>query len=489
MQQVPHQRTMEASAPLRWHRGKPGENLDVNRPLVRRISASIKADNQAATLSLLRDWPPVDIMDLLVQLPLKRARRLYHWLPKGPAVRVLVEISPGLRAVLMEESGVKRVAEIVEGMDQDDAVQLLGELPQELVDSVLPKLSDVETYRQRLSYDEDTAGAIMSNKFVAVLSDWNVGQATRQIRRRAKEIQTLYEIYVVNEDRRLVGRLRLRDMLLHGNKEHVCDVMHTVPAFASADEDQNKILATAEKYDLVTIPVVDAEHRVIGRVTVDELKEVVRREAEEDMKLMSGVSPDARADEPVSRIVRGRLPWLLGGLVGASLAAMVVGGFEEELEKAAILATFIPIVMAMAGNAGIQASTVTVQGLAAGTLWIGDIGWRIGRELLGSLLNGLAVAVILASLIMVAANFVPIQAPARLALAAGLSLTIVTMMAATFGSTIPLILHYFKIDPAMATGVFITTSNDILGVLIFFVIVTAIYVSGIDPEVLAALVP
>jgi magnesium transporter len=221
--------------------------------------------------------------------------------------------------------------------------------------------------------------------------------------------------------------------------------------------------------------VVDADERVIGRITLDELRDVVRREAEEDIKLMSGVAPDARPDESIGRLVKGRLPWLVGGLIGASIAAVVVGAFEEQLAKAAILATFIPIVMAMAGNAGIQASTVTVQGLALGNLWIGDIWRRIGKELLGSLINGVLVALLLGALILLAAQIFEIVDPLRLAFAAGLSLATMIVMAATLGATIPMALNHFKVDPAMATGVFITTSNDIFGVLIFFVIATLVY--------------
>jgi magnesium transporter len=221
--------------------------------------------------------------------------------------------------------------------------------------------------------------------------------------------------------------------------------------------------------------VVDADERVIGRITLDELRDVVRREAEEDIKLMSGVAPDARPDESIGRLVKGRLPWLVGGLIGASIAAVVVGAFEEQLAKAAIRATFIPIVMAMAGNAGIQASTVTVQGLALGNLWIGDIWRRIGKELLGSLINGVLVALLLGALILLAAQIFEIVDPLRLAFAAGLSLATMIVMAATLGATIPMALNHFKVDPAMATGVFINTSNDIFGVLIFFVIATLVY--------------
>ena len=400
-------------------------------------------------------------------------------MPAGPATKVLVEISPAMRAVLMEESGIARIAAIAEGLDDDDTVYLLSDLPDQMVEPLLQRLTRADELRERLAFDEDTAGGIMSNKFVAVLDDWELGAAIRQIRRSAAKIEKLYEVYVVDQDRRLVGRLKLRDLILNPKRTLVRDIMLSAPTSVHADADQEEVLELAEQYNLQTIPVVDANNRVIGRITVDELYDVVRQEADEDIMLMSGVAPDADPNESIWKLIRGRLPWLVGGLIGGSLAAAVVGSFEEQLEQAAILASFIPVVMAMAGNAGIQASSVTVQGLATGNLWIGDLGNRVIKELAGSLVNGVVVACLLAVFILVAAEIVDIDAPVRLAVAAGLSLAIVTMMAATIGSTIPLILNHFKIDPAVATGVFITTTNDIFGVLIYFLMATAIYLGGV----------
>jgi magnesium transporter len=232
-------------------------------------------------------------------------------------------------------------------------------------------------------------------------------------------------------------------------------------------------------YDVQTIPVVDKERHVIGRITFEELQEIVRDEAEEDIMLMSGLAPDALPDDSVGRIIRGRLPWLAGGLVGAALAGAVVGSFEEQLKQAAILASFIPVVMAMAGNAGIQASTVTVQGLAAGNLWIGDLGGRVVKELMGSLINGTLIAIALGLIVVAVSQFTEFEEPVRLATAAGLSVLLVTMIAATLGSTIPLVLNHLDIDPAVATGVFITTANDILGVLVYFTVASSIYLTAV----------
>ena len=464
--------------PRRWMLGEPGELHPDNRELLNEIEDLIGEDQRREVLSMVRGWSAAEVMELLILLPLRTARKFYDWLPPGPAVKVLVAISPDLRAVLMQESGIARITAIAEELDEDDAVELLADFPKDMVNAVLERLPNAEVLRERLEFDEDTAGEVMSTHFVVVLDEWNVGMATRAIRRKAAEIEKFYEAYVVNEARELVGRLKLRDLLLNKKKVLIRDIMRDVPVTVHPDADQEDVLELANRFRVQTIPVVNDDNHVIGRITVEELQEIVRDEAEEDMMLMSGVSPDTLPDHSLSKIIRGRLPWLVGGLLGAVLAGLVVGNFEAELKRAAILATFIPVVMAMAGNAGIQASTVTVQGIATGNLWTGDMSRRFAKELIGSLINGTVVALMLIAIVLVVANFVDIYAAERLAIAAGLSVAIVTAMAATLGSTIPIVLDRFDIDPAVATGVFITTSNDILGVLVYFFVASSIYLGA-----------
>ena len=462
----------------RWVRGEPGELAPENRELLATLDRLIRDEERQKVLDLVGCWDPLDIRDLLIFLPIKLARRLFNWLPSGIAVAVLVAVSPDLRAQLMQDIEVVRIAEIAEALAEDDAVELLDDLPQAIAEEVLDRLPDGEDLRERLQFEEDTAGEAMTTKFVAVVDHWNVRMATRAVRKMAAEIESFYEVYVVNEERQLVGRLQLRDLLLNKKKTRIRDIMRPVEVFVSPDEDQEDVLELARTYNVQNIPVVDDAMHVIGRITVEELHEIVRDEAEEDIMLMSGVAPDALPDDSVGRIIRGRFPWLAGGLVGAALAGVVVGSFEDQLRQAAILASFIPVVMAMAGNAGIQASTVTVQGLAAGNLWIGDLGGRVVKELLGSLINGALIAVALGILVVAASNFIAFEAPLRLAAASGLSVLLVTMIAATLGSTIPLVLNHFDIDPAVATGVFITTANDILGVLVYFTVASTIYLGA-----------
>lgn len=456
-----------------------GERLEeLDRDWLADVDQALRSEDHVATLGLIQGHTPADISNLLINLPLRRARALYSLLPVDAAGAVLTGISEELRAALMQDASIERIAEVADVLEQDDAVDLLLDLPEDSLEPVLAAMESSEELRDRLDFEEDTAGGIMSNKFVAVLDDWDVGTATRMIRRKASEIQKLYEIYVVDEERRLCGRLKLRDLLLNDRETPVNTIMRKLPASVGPDADQEEVLELALRLNLQTVPVVDEDNRVIGRITVDELAEVIRDEAEEDMMIMGGVAPDALPDDSVGRIIRGRLPWLVGGLVGASLAGLVVGGFEEKINQAAILASFIPVVMAMAGNAGIQASTVTVQGLAAGNVWLGDVGSRLGKEFLGSLINGAFVAVVLGLLVMLIAQFVDLRSPERLALAAGLSVAIVTVMAATFGAGIPLLLKRLGIDPAVASGVFITTANDIFGVIVYFLIASTIYLAN-----------
>jgi len=458
-----------------WQHGTTGELPEQNKALIQAIDVLIRQDQKDTVLERLSAWNPIDIVELLIHLPLKRARKLYQWLPPELAAKVLTEINPRLRALLMEEATVEQLRNVIDGMEVYEAVQLLEELPDETVEALVPQLSHAAEISEHLRYPEDSAGALMRRTFVAVPPEWEISRVVKVIRRYAATITKIYAVYVVDAERRLLGKVKLRDLLLNPKETQLGAIMEREVISVSPDTDQEEVARLAERHNLDTIPVLDANRRMIGRITLDELQDVIREEAEEDVKLMSGVSPDALPDESLGRMVRSRLPWLLGGLLGAGLAALVVGSFEQELEQAAILASFIPIVMAMAGNAGIQASTVTVQGLATGNLWIGDIGWRVSKELFGALFNGLVIAIVLSVLIVTVAQFMDIGAPLRLALAAGLALVAVVVIAACFGSTIPLILNHFHIDPAMATGVFITTTNDILSVLIFFLMASHIY--------------
>jgi magnesium transporter len=464
--------------PLTWRPvGEAGISDDLdehNSVVVDEFARLIKSGERQVVRRALKRWPPAHLVALLVYLPLKRARVLFDWLDQ-PQTKVVAELNPAFRDALLEDVTVQRLADVLDGFEPEDAFDVLDDFPDAVVRQVLPRLREREAIAALRGYRDESAGSIMSRKFVAVPPDWTIGQVTGEVRVHAPPIGKLYAVYVVDAEQRPVGYLRLRDLLLSPKEAPVRDVMSTDFIAVGPDTDQEEVATLADRYELSVVPVVDRDGRLIGRITPKQLRRVLREEAEEDRNLMAGLPADARPDESIGRIVRGRIPWLLVGLAGASMSAAVVGAFEDELAKAAILASFIPIVMSMAGNAGIQAATVAVQGISTGTVTFGDLGWRLAKELLAALANGSIAAAVLMLLVLGVAQIAVFDAPITLALTAGFALLAVVTVAVAVGATIPIVLDRIGIDPAMATGVFITTGNDILSVMIFFALVSLFY--------------
>jgi magnesium transporter len=468
----------QPTIPLVWqsagNAGIGGALSEHNRAVVGEVARLIKADARETLVLALRRWPPMSLLDLFVQLPLKRARKLVTWMDRQQT-RIVAELNPVFRAALLHDVTVQRLIDVFDGLEPEEIAAALDDLPEDVVLQVMPHLREREVVDRLRGYADESAASIMSHKFVAVPPDWTIGQVTSEIRANAETIEKLYAVNVVDAEQRPVGYLRLRDLLLLPQDTPVHQSMHRDFIAVGPETDQEEVARIAERYELSVVPVVDAEGRLIGRITPQQLNRVLRQEAEEDLNLMSGLPPDTRPDDSIGRIVRGRSPWLLIGLAGASVSAAVVGAFEDQLAKAAILASFIPIVMSMAGNAGIQASTVAVQGLSTGTVTFADLGWRLGKELFAALANGAIAAGVLMALVLVVAQFTSFDAPVVLALTSGLALLSVVIVAVSVGATIPILLDKIGIDPAMATGVFITTGNDILSVAIFFAMMTLFY--------------
>jgi len=458
---------------LHWRHGD-GDATEVNQAVVDEISRLIKAKERERLRAVLDQWSPADVVELFVALPLKRARKLFEWRDRE-TVRAVALLSSELRTALLKDASIARIVKVLDKMEPEKALQDLDDLPEEVAQQVLPRLGARAAIEALRAHGDDSAGSIMSRKFIAVPVDWTIGMVSAEIRANAQLIEKLYGVSVVNAERRPVGYLKLRDLLLLPKEASVREAMHTDFIAVTPDTDQEEVARLADRYELNVMPVVDADGQLVGRITPDRLRQVIRDEAEEDIKIMAGLATDTQHDESVRRIVRGRAPWLLVGLVGASLSGAVVGAYEEQLAQAAILASFIPIVMSTAGNAGIQASTVAVQGLATGTLTFADLVWRLGKELLGGFANGAIAAIALVLLVLLLSHLGNIEAPLRLVVTAGLAEMTVVVAAVTIGATIPVLLDRLGIDPAMATGVFITTGNDILAVVIFFVMLTLFY--------------
>jgi len=464
---------MSASPPVHDDPQRPAGLLEVDESVVEDIAALLEAGQRGMVLNLVADLYPADVALLLTHLPFDEAHQLVRWLPPELASETVTELDDTFRASLLEDLSEARLTDLLDALDTDDAADVLADLPPEVARHVLPDLASREDITDLLDYDEESAGGIMAREFVSIPPDWTLADATEEVRRNADTVDELYTAFVVDDQGVLEGVISLKDLLLSPADVPVREIMEEEFISVTTDVDQEEVGRIVQRYDLVSLPVLDEGGHLMGRITIDDVVDVIREEAEEDMQIMSGVAGGEEPTDSVFRISRGRLPWLLVGLIGAGLSGLVIGSFEHTLEQAVVLASFIPIVMAMAGNVGIQSSAIAVQGLASGEVWSSDVMRRLGKELGAGLINGVILSIVLGLAVMVI-PFSNVDV-VRLALTAGLSLLCVILIAAALGTTIPLMLDRLGIDPAIATGPFITTSNDIIGLSVFFLVAILLY--------------
>jgi magnesium transporter len=455
---------------------RAGGLLDVDAEMVENISDLVDAGQRGMVLNLLADLYPADISLLLERLPYAQAQQVFQWLPVEEASEVVVEMDSDLRAELLEEAQTERVAAIIDEMETDDAADVLAELPEAVAQQVLPALEDAADVQELLGYAEDTAGGIMGTEYVAVQQAWTVSRATEEVRHSAEAFEP-YVVYVVDEQERLEGFVTLKHLLLARASVRIRDIMDPDVIHVQTDMDQEEVARIMERYDLVALPVVNAGGVLVGSITIDDVVDVIREEAEEDLQRISGVSPDESPFDTVLEISRSRLPWLVTGLGASFISGLVIETFSGELEKAVALAMFIPIITAMGGNAAIQSAAITVQGLTSREVWVEDMLRRIGKEALVALLNGLALALLIGSVVILlnALGVLHPGAPYRLALTVGLTLFTVILLATSNGVLMPFLLKRAGADPTSAMGPFVTTLNDIIGLTVYFLYATVLY--------------
>lgn len=461
---------------LKWNPEGKGADSNANEAVIEALRQLIRDKNKKTVRQVLELWSPEDIMELLVSLPLKAARKLLDILPDQTSARVLSELRPQFRAAITRDETVDRLRDLMLRMPPEKAFDTFQELPDDVQDRLSPDLKTIEPIQASLAFRKESAGEIMQRRHVALAPERTAAEAVAALQSASDMIGSVDTVFVIDPENRPIGAFKPRALLLVPPDTPLSKIMSREFPIVSSVTDQEEAARATAGAEFKSLPVVDNDGRLVGQITTRMLARVIAEEAAEDMLKLGGVNEDARPTDSVPKIVRNRLPWLLAGLVGATIAALIIGSFEAELEKAAILAAFIPVVMSMAGNSGLQASVVSVQALAMGSNWPGDrLLYRFGRELLGALLNGAIAGTILASLILAGSLVFDVNEPLRLALATSMSLLTVTTIAAIVGSFVPLALHRVGIDPAAATGVFITTSNDVVGVLVYFLMASTFY--------------
>jgi len=443
----------------------------VDDELVDAVAELIGAGHRGHVLNLVADLRPPDVADLLGHLPQDLARVAFRWLPEETGSSTLPELESSERVDLLDGLSTDELVALIDPLDTDDQADVLADVDIDQADDVLVQLEDASDVEALLSYGEDTAGGIMGTEVVAVPLTATVAEATEAVREHAEAVDPIFAVYAVDEENRLAGVIPLKRLLLTPARTPVAEIAEADPVSVEPDLDQEEVARIMERYDLVALPVVSAGGRLLGRITIDDVVDVIREEAEEDLQRAVGITGEEELSSSVFAVSRGRLPWLAIGMAGAFLSGLVIRGFEGALEQAIVLATFIPLVTATGGNAAIQSAAIAVQGLTSGDLWLADGVRRLSKEVGVALLNGVVLALIVGAVVVV----FELGDPARLALTVGLTLLTVTLIATTIGALVPFLLQRASIDPASAMGPFVTTLNDILGLTVYFAIATVLY--------------
>ncbi len=405
-----------------------------------------------------------DIAEILDALNFDDAKYIFQLLDEETASEILTELEEEIRERLLSELSSKEIADrYIDNLDSDDAADVIGELSEDKKEEVLSHIEDIEQASDivdLLSYDEDSAGGIMAKELIAVNKNWSIVQCIREMRKQASGVEHVYSIYVVDNNDVLCGVLSLKTLLFTNERTTIESLYNPKVISVKTSADQEEVVNIMEKYDLVALPVVDELSRLIGRITIDDAVDVLREEADKDYQMASGLSEDVESDDSVLILTRARLPWLIVGMVGGILGAMVMKHFG--IEEHAQLAYYAPLIAAMGGNVGVQSAAIIVQGLASNNLGHQTMYQRLRKETFVALINGVVCALLVYGIsYLISGNPIFSQVLA-------LSLTAVVVFAALFGTIVPLSLNRFKIDPALATGPFITTANDIFGLFIYF---------------------
>ncbi|PWH84592.1 magnesium transporter [Algibacter marinivivus] len=432
--------------------------------LIKQVELFIEQENDKELKTLLDEFHYADIAEILDELNLDQAVYVIKLLDSETTSDILTELDEDNREKVLKNLSAKEIAEEVEELDSDDAADIIAELPEARQQAVISQIEDEEhkaEITELLTYEEDTAGSLMAKELVKVYETWTVAGCMRRIRGQAKEVTRVHSIYVVNKEEKLIGRLSLKDLIVAKSEQKIADLVKVNVDYVNVEEDVEEVAKVMAKYDLEAIPVVDENKTLLGRITIDDIVDVLKEEAEKDYQMAAGITGDVDSDDSILELTRARLPWLFLGLVGGIGAFLIMEGFQDTFKTYAVLFFFTPLIAAMAGNVGVQSSAIIVQGLANDDVK-GSINSRLIKEMLLAALNGLILAIFLFFFVWVS------KGEMNTAFAISVSLVAVIIVAGLIGTFVPLFLNKRGIDPAIATGPFITTSNDILGILLYF---------------------
>ncbi|WP_372753786.1 magnesium transporter [Labilibaculum sp.] len=439
--------------------------FELTREYIDQLKQIIDDKNEAEAVSQMKELHPADIAEIYDELDIEEAKFLYLLLDGDTAANVLAELEDDDRDRFLKALPVEVIAkQFIDRMNSDDAADVIGGLSDEQQERILFHINDIEQAGDivdLLHYDDDTAGGLMAKELVKVNENWTVLTCLRELSRQAEDIDEIYYVYVVDDDDILKGTISLKKMILSSTSARISNIYLPDAMAVHTDAKDEDVARIMEKYDLVAIPVIDSIGRLMGRITIDDVVDVIRDEAEKDYQMASGLTEDVESNDSVWIQTRARLPWLLIGMLGGLISAFVISTHENDLGINPAMAFFIPLITAMGGNVGVQSAAIIVQGLANNSLGFESTFSRLMRELTGALVNGIICSGIVFIVNTITGN------SQDLTISVSAALFSVIIFASLFGTLIPLTLNKLKVDPALATGPFVTTLNDIVGLFIY----------------------
>ena len=442
--------------------------FQIDTPFLDSIKSLIKQGNNTLLRKKLKPIHYADIAEILETLSIEEATYIIKLLKSETTADALSEVDPDTREQILDNLSIKEIAREVSELKTDDAADLILELPEARQEKVMSQMKDdehVKDIRDLLRYDENTAGGLMAKELVKVEENLSVLKCLNEMRAQAENVTRVHSIYVVDQNNILKGRLSLKDLITANSRDKVKDIYIPKVDFVTVDQENEEVAKIMSKYDLEAIPVVNNKKELLGRITIDDIVDVIKEEADKDYQLAAGISKDVEADDTIFELVKARLPWLFLGLLGGLGSVFILQDFEAIMEQPRLrnLFFYTPLIAAMAGNVGVQSSAIIVQGLANDAVK-GSLFKRLIKEVGLSLINGFALALI----IIFFGALINQELLVSFTIAGSMILVIV--VAALVGTFVPIILDKKNIDPAIATGPFITTANDIFGIFLFFYI-------------------
>jgi magnesium transporter len=442
--------------------------FQISEELINEFKVDIESHNINSLKKRTSEYHYADLAEIVDELTTEEGLYLIKLLDSEKTSDVLTELDDDTRDSILELLSVKEIVGEIDELDTDDAVDIISELPTERQEQIFAQMGDekrIQNIKELLNYDENSAGGLMAKELVKVNENWTVTKCVKEMRQQASEVTRVHSIYVINDNEELIGRLSLKDLLTADNKSKIKSVYIPKVDYVFVTDKADEVAKLMTKYDLEAVPVVDSNKILLGRITIDDIVDFIKDEAEKDYQLAAGVTSDVEADDNIFELTKARLPWLFLGLLGGLGSVFILEGFEKIMMDPSyrILFFFTPLIAAMAGNVGVQSSAIIVQGLANKSLK-GSLLNRLLKEIGLSIINGIALGIVIVIFGLITSLNL------SMSLTIALSMLCVIVVSALVGTFVPIVLDKNNIDPAIATGPFITTCNDIFGIFLFFYI-------------------